>query len=147
MRHPRESHSLKRLHPNPKGNINRKEWATMKYDYRAAIESDVKRWIRDNEDMITEFMDDHENDIDQLLEWLDEQLWVEDSVTGNGSGMYATTWMFEEYLCHNLDLYTEACREFGQQPSVQDACAMDVTIRCYLLSEVIYDVVPRIVGR
>lgn len=119
----------------------------MKYDYRAAIESDVKRWIRDNEDMITEFMDDHENDIDQLLEWLDEQLWVEDSVTGNGSGMYATTWMCEEYLCHNLDLYTEACREFGQQPSVQDACAMDVTIRCYLLSEVIYDVVPRIVGR
>ena len=68
-------------------------------------------------------------------------LWVDDGVTGNGSGSYYfNTWKAEEALCHNWDLLAEACEEFGQdigEAFKQGVEACDVTIRCYLLGQAI----------
>lgn len=52
--------------------------------------------------------------IDGLSEYLNDELWTADSVTGNGSGSYTfSTWKAEEYLAHNWDILTEALEEFG----------------------------------
>ena len=64
---------------------------------------------------------------------------VADSVTGNASGSYTFhAWQAEENICHNFDLLSEAIEEFGGKCDVlkDGAEACDVTIRCYLLSEV-----------
>jgi hypothetical protein len=79
-------------------------------------------------------------DVDIFQEELNDQLWIEDSVTGNGSGSYTfSTWKAEEYICHNLDLLREAAMEFGCDVDIlkKGAEYCDVTIRCYLLSQAI----------
>ena len=79
-----------------------------KYDYLSAVENDVREYIEENVDF-------HDySDLDEMMEDLNEKLFVEDSVTGNASGSYTfNTWKAEEYLCHNLDLLAEANEEFG----------------------------------
>lgn len=71
-----------------------------------------------------------------------------DDVTGNASGSYTfSTWQAEEYLCHNLDLLEEVLREFGYDGDyllAQGVEVADVMIRCYLLSQVIADVLEEI---
>lgn len=105
-----------------------------RYDYLEAVTSDVKDYIKYE---IT--MSDY-SDRDELAEYLNEHLWANDSVTGNGSGSYTfNAWRAEEYLCHNLDLLGEALSEFGSNPAeIMDSPeSCDVTIRCYLLSQAI----------
>ena len=74
---------------------------------------------------------------DEFAERLNDDLWIDDSVTGNASGSYyCNTRKAEEALAHNLDLLGEALREFGCGPEYlieKGAEAADVTIRCYLL--------------
>lgn len=75
---------------------------------------------------------------DMFEEELRDELWIDDSVTGNASGSYTfNTWDAEENLCHNLDLLNEALSEFGYdgEYNILDKGAewCDVTIRCYLL--------------
>lgn len=83
-----------------------------------------------------------------LAEWLNDELWTEDSVTGNGSGSYTfNTYTADEYLCHNYDLLEEACNEFGQdigQAVKEGAEFCDVTIRCYLLSQAIEEAITEL---
>lgn len=103
----------------------------MAYDYREAVKNDVMNYIK-NEIELTEWRGNR----DGLEEKLSEDLWTNDSVTGNGSGSYTfSTYEAEENLCHNLDLLEEACEEFGGSMDVlkDGAEACDVTIRCYLL--------------
>lgn len=102
-----------------------------KYDYREAMCEDIRQYIADNNIKVTS-----ENK-DEVYEKLNEDLWIADSVTGNGSGSYTfSTWKAEEYLCHNLDLLLEAMREFGCEPKdFKGAEWGDVAIRCYLLGE------------
>ena len=107
------------------------------YDYMAAVENDIRTYLEENNIVITS-----ENK-EEMFEELTERLWVEDSVTGNASGSYTfSTWKAEEYLCHNLDLLAEACEEFGSNIDIlkDGAEACDVTIRCYLLSECLNNV-------
>ena len=105
----------------------------MSYDYREAVKEDVLEYIK-NEVDFSEF-----DTIEELEEKLNEDLFCEDSVTGNASGSHTfNTWEAEENICHNLDLLAEACEEFGTvDPLKQGAEAADVTIRCYLLGECI----------
>lgn len=83
-----------------------------------------------------------------LAEWLNDELWTEDSVTGNGCGSYTfNTYTAEENLCHNHDLLEEACNEFGQdigQAVKEGAEFCDVTIRCYLLSQAIEEAITEL---
>ena len=78
---------------------------------------------------------------EELEEIANDELWINDSVTGNASGSYTfSTWQAEENLCHNMDELEEACNEFGQdigEAVKHGAEYCDVTIRCYLLSQAI----------
>ena len=113
----------------------------MEYDYRQQVKSDILNYIKNNID----FKDF--NDLDELEEHLNEKLWDNDSVTGNGSGSYyCNAWAAEEAICHNLDLLGEALDAFGGSCDIlkDGAEAADVTIRCYLLSECIAEVLEEI---
>lgn len=118
----------------------------MKYNYLESMIEDIKDYIFDRHTT---------NEIRELLEieredWentLNDALWCEDSVTGNGSGSYTfSTWKAEENLCHNLDLLQEALEEFGSDINYlsKGAEACDVTIRCYLLSRAISEAIDEI---
>ena len=107
----------------------------MKYDYLEAVTNDAKNAILKN------YHDWHFTDRDELEEVANDELWINDSVTGNRSGSYTcNAWEAEENLCHNMDELEEACNEFGQdmgEAVKQGAEYCDVTIRCYLLSQAI----------
>lgn len=116
----------------------------MDYNYREAMRNDINNAINEKEQWfgktIKETYDSKEEAFDQLY----DDMWVDDSVTGNASGSYTfNSYKAEEYICHNLDLLEEAMSEFG----CEDANALekgaewcDVTIRCYLLGEVLREV-------
>ena len=109
------------------------------YDYREAMTEDVKEWIKENIDL-TEWTEDREG----LEQQLNDDLWTEDSITGNASGSYyCNSYKAEESIAHNWDLLNEALDEFGENSiNVIEKGAewVDVTIRCYLLGSVISDV-------
>lgn len=109
------------------------------YDYREAMTEDVKEWIKENIDL-TEWTEDREG----LEQQLNDDLWTEDSITGNASGSYyCNSYKAEESIAHNWDLLNEALDEFEQNNiNVIEKGAewADVTIRYYLLGSVISDV-------
>lgn len=107
---------------------------TERYNYMEAMKEDIKEYIN-NEVNLKDF-----TDRDDLEEKLNEDLWVNDSVTGNASGSYyCNSWKAEEAICHNLDLLGEAMKEFGCEVDLLEKGAewADVTIRCYLLGQAI----------
>ena len=116
----------------------------MKYDYRNAVIEDVREYINDRIEDVREYIKENEvTDINEVYEFLYDDMWVSDSVTGNGSGSYTfNTYQAEENICHNLDLLGGACAEFGSSADLlkDGAEACDVTIRCYLLSECLNEV-------
>lgn len=83
-------------------------------------------------------------DREGLEQQLNNDLWTEDSITGNASGSYyCNSYNAEESIAHNWNLLNEALDEFGQNNiNVIEKGAewADVTIRCYLLWSVISDV-------
>ena len=106
-----------------------------KYDYLEVVTNDAKTAIFEN------MNDWNFSDREELEEIANDNLWTNDSVTGNASGSYTcNAWEAEENLCHNMDELEEACNEFGQdmgEAVKQGAEYCDVTIRCYLLSQAI----------
>ena len=113
----------------------------MIYDYLEAEKEDVLDYIKENIDF-SSF-----EDIEELEEELNEELWSEDSVTGNASGSYTYNRCFaEEYITHNLDLLGEALENFGCDGSSikKGAEWCDVTIRCYLLPSAISEALKEI---
>lgn len=106
-----------------------------KYNYIEQVTTDAKEAILENMEHWN--FDDRE----ELEEVAHDELWADDSVTGNGSGSYfCNAWKAEEALCHNWDLLAEACEEFKQdvgEAVKQGAESCDVIIRCYLLGQAI----------
>lgn len=112
-----------------------------RYNYEEAVKNDVRNYIEE------EGIDVKKFDREELEEKLNEDLWIEDSVTGNGSGSYTfDNYTAEENICHNLDLLGEALEEFGDCSDVlkKGAEACDVTIRCYLLGSAISEVLDEL---
>lgn len=71
------------------------------YDYRETIKEDIKTWIDENMEA-GEVRERIENDREGLVEELNNDLWIADSVTGNASGSYTfNSYEAEENLCHN----------------------------------------------
>ena len=122
-----------------------------KYNYLASVKEDVKQWLSDHDEFIAEYADENgkwlrEDNRDDIESDLNDRLFCDDDVTGNASGSYTfNTWRAEENLCHNLDLLGEALGEFGYEGAalaklMESAEGCDVTIRCYLLGQVINEV-------
>lgn len=113
-----------------------------KYDYLANVIEDVKEVVKSDYNYKEELKEDRE----AFEQRLNDELWANDSVTGNGSGSYTfSTWQAEENLCHNFDLLKEALYEFGSNIDILDnAEACDVTIRCYLLGQAISTVLDEL---
>lgn len=106
------------------------------YNYLENVKEDVRMYIDENIDL-------KEYTQEELEEYLNETLFVEDSVTGNASGSYTfSAYEAEENLCHNTELLQEALEEFGcgVEYLEKGAEACDVTIRCYLLGRAIAEV-------
>lgn len=119
----------------------------MEYDYREAVRNDVIEQVKDGykENSLRLYKEEGR---EGLEEYLNDQLWVDDQVTGNASGSYTfCTWEAEENLCHNMDLLAEACDEFGQdvgEAVKRGAEYCDVTIRCYLLGGAIAEAIDEL---
>lgn len=114
-----------------------------RYDYYSAVKEDVKIVVVNEYNYIEGLKNDREEFEQRLL----DELWVNDSVTGNGLGSYTlSTWQAEENLCHNMDLLKEACEEFGTDLTdiIESAESCDVTIRCYLLGNAISEVLDEL---
>lgn len=105
------------------------------YNYLEAVTNDAKQAILEN------LNNWNFSDRDELEEKANDDLWIDDSVTGNGSGSYTfSTWQAEENLSHNMDELEEACDEFGQdigEAVKRGAEYCDVAIRCHLLPQAI----------
>lgn len=111
-----------------------------KYNYFAAVCDDVRDYIE------SEGITVNAENREEIEERLNDELFVNDSVTGNASGSYTfNTWKAEEYLCHNFGLLREACDAFGTDIDVLNSPeGADVTIRCYLLGNCISTVLDEI---
>lgn len=107
------------------------------YNYLKNVREDVRNYIDENINL-------KDYTKEELEEKLNDDLWIEDSVTGNGSGSYTfSTYEAEKNLVGNFELLREALSEFGQSGvDVLEKGAewCDVTIRCYLLGRAIADV-------
>lgn len=119
----------------------------MEYDYREAVRNDVIEQVKDGykENSLRLYKEEGR---DALEEYLNDELWIDDQVTGNGSGSYTfNTWEAEENLCHNMDLLAEACDDFMQdvgEAVKRGAEYCDVTIRCYLLGSAISEAIDEL---
>ena len=112
----------------------------MKYNYCESIKNDVLDHIREN--YTTQEQIENLDNRDEWLDKLNDDLWVDDSVTGNASGSYTfNRYQAKENVLEWLDVLRDALEEFGVTPKTvaekfldEDWEYFDVTIRCYLLS-------------
>jgi len=117
----------------------------MEYNYREAMKRDILQYLEDNYTFTEE--EAAELDRDSFREEVEERLWTADEVTGNASGSYTfNRYKAQEYVLANWDLMVEAidcfddwdrAKEYFRQSNFE---ALDVTIRCYLLSSVLEEV-------
>ena len=116
----------------------------MMYDYREAMKSDIKDWMEENTDY-------SHLDRDEQEEMLYDVMWVSDSITGNASGSYtfcraeARENFFndcdsEEYLDQMVDEGFISREDIGKQICASNWEIIDVWIRCWLLGEVLHEV-------
>ena len=119
----------------------------MEYDYRETVKNDVIEQVKDGykENSLRIYKEEGREALEQ---YLNDELWIDDQVTGNASGSYTfNTWEAEENLCHNMNLLEEACDEFGQdvgEAVKRGAEYCDVTIRCYLLGSAISEAIDEL---
>ena len=117
------------------------------YNYRKAMKEDIYNYLEDNYYMLDLPEDTEEIDFEELYNDLYDKMWIADGVTGNASGSYFfNSYEAEEALFGNLDLLAEACDELCTNTDIlkDGAETCDVTIRCYLLGEVLADVLDEI---
>lgn len=116
-----------------------------KYDYYKNVREDIKQRL--NEWLDFNRINDY-SDIDEVINAVYDDFFNSDSITGNGSGSYTfNSWAAEENLCHNMDLLKEALDELGGELNdyIDSAEACDVTIRCYVLGQLVGEVVKEFV--
>ncbi len=112
------------------------------YNYIEAMKEDIKDYINENVEAGEYY------DRDNMEQNLYDDLFCEDSVTGNASGSYTfNTWKAHENIEGDDEAYTyirnavdEFCIEAGTVADKflnEDWDYFDVTIRCYLLGQAI----------
>lgn len=122
----------------------------MTYDYREALKNDIQNAFESY--LMEEVVNDAAENGEpywSVYDQIRDILWDDDSVTGNGSGSYTmNTAEAYDNLKFNWDLLVEAAENLGIEPTVSDGYEhgpewWDVTIRVYLLDEVLPDVFDR----
>ena len=118
------------------------------YNYEEEIYDDIINWIDNNFHVVEDFYDTDSQELDRiaLYDLLYDDMWIIDDITGNASGSYTfNTYKAEEYICHNWELLEEALISYGYECSInildKSAEWCDVIIRCYLLSDVLQNVI------
>ena len=115
------------------------------YSYESAVYIDLLEELKENF-YLQKLIIDNINDIDAVKEQLNDTLWTNDIVTGNGSGSY----FFNSYISslavfENLDEIAEICKEYGfdigEKLANQSFEELDVIVRCYYLDSVISEVI------
>ena len=117
------------------------------YDYNYKMHQDVRNAIADGYNL-----DEWRGRRDELEEKLNEDLWIDDGVTGNASGSYyCNSYKAMQAVMDNMELLQEALDEFGADYAdigrrfmEGDWEYFDVTIRCHLLPSIISDVLDDI---
>ena len=105
----------------------------MLYNYHEAVKDDIREYIKENYDSVTEKM---------RAEMLDTIL-REDSVTGDASGSYTMNRAIaKEYVIENIDLLNRAVDEYGfdKKDIGEEWEQLDVLIRLYLVGEYFDDI-------
>ena len=116
------------------------------YNYSKAIKADILEALGEEFNK-AELLAHIAEDKAAFFEELYDEFFVDDSITGNASGSYTfNRWEAEENICHNLELLGEAAEKFGVNIDIltDGAEACDVTIRCYLLSQILTEVLDEI---
>ena len=112
------------------------------YNYLENVTSDVLTSIRDNYTN-EEIAENLYEDRDSFSQKLNDDLWIDDSVTGNASGSYTfSSYKAGENLVGNYYLVKEVVSEFGIDAEtvaekIDDPEYWDVSIRCYFLYQAI----------
>lgn len=116
-----------------------------KYDYLEAVKADVKEYIEENIDR-----EDWIDDRDGLETQLNDDCFIDDSVTGNASGSYyCNAYKAMEALAMNSDILVEALECFGDEhesykKALTDPEYADCTIRCYLVGRAVSEVLDEL---
>lgn len=114
-------------------------------NYFYEVADDVRNYV-ENEINIFEMISEGEfTDINEIREYLNDNLWTEDSVTGNGSSSYTfNSEEAKEKVLADMDTVKEALQEFcvdaetiGEKFLNEEWEYLDVTARCYVLDEAI----------
>lgn len=113
------------------------------FNYIEAVTEDAVQYIRDNytAEEIAEAMTDR----DEFADKLNDEMWVADEVTGNGSGSYTfNREQANKYVFADADTVCEALQEFCvEAKTIAEkflACDweyFDITARCYVLGQAI----------
>lgn len=108
------------------------------YDYKEAMRKDIRQYLEEN-------WEEGKRIEDKDRDTLYEDMFVDDGVTGNGSGSYTfDSFKAEEYVCHNLNLLGEALDEFCVDGNTLSEKLTgewaDVTIRCLVLGQVMDEI-------
>lgn len=119
-----------------------------KYNYLENVIADAKQAILEN------LNDWSFTDREELEEVVNDNLWCDDSVTGNGSGSYTfNREAAKEYVTRSddgMDTLRDAVREFDCEHEAFTAFLednweyLDVTIRCHLLRQAISDAIDEL---
>ena len=113
-----------------------------KYDYYTEVANDIECWMDKDGDPFD--LSQFENR-EEAAEFLRDELWSEDEITGNGPYGYASEEECEEFLCHNWDLVIESFDTFGvsildlraQYKKNSLARYIDCFVRLYVLDNAI----------
>ena len=99
----------------------------MGYNYLKEMTEDIKNYIITNDIPLN-------IEVDELV---DEHLWANDEITGNGANYYASEEECKKYVIDNLNLFFEIAETFGPFPIKKENPAQiwDCLIRCSLVYE------------
>jgi hypothetical protein len=114
------------------------------YDYLANVKSDIFDYILEKYSSANEFLSLCNSDPEGVEEELEDELWTADSVTGNGTGSYTMSSLkASQNLVGNWGLIQDVIDEFGlpEKDKIADPEFWDVSIRCYLLSDALGEVI------
>lgn len=118
--------------------------------YYAQVRDDAYNAIKEKFSM--EELSEKMEDRDQFEQELNDDLWIDDSVTGNASGSYTfNSYRAREYVLADMDTVREALTEFcvdaetiGEKFLNEDWEYLDVTARCYVLGNAISEALDNI---